>query len=887
MRIERSARLGAYEIVDVVGVGGMGEVYSARDLKLHRSLAIKVLPDMAAGDPERRDRFEREAQAIAALNHPNIVTIYSIEEGKSPSARDGRCTFLTMELVIGRPLSECIPASGMPLGRLLTIALAVVEGVAAAHQKGVTHRDLKPANIMLGEGEHAGRIKILDFGLAKLTGGVLSTDGATALPTAALTGQGVVLGTVAYMSPEQAEGKSIDARSDLFSIGVILYEMATGRRPFSGDTPISIISSIVKDTPKPLTDINTTLPRELERVVRRALAKDPERRYQTAKDLRNDLEDLKASLDSGALAMDAASAARAGARRSPGRWTAAALALSAGLLGLASYVALRPRPASVAGRPPVQMVSLTSTGTARSPAISPDGQYVAYVEASGSDQSVWLQQIAGSSRLRIVAPTPGMAVLGLTITPDSRFVDVVRRVGENPPQLWRVPFFGGEPRVIVDGTWSAPGWSPDGRQMAYLSQTGLVVAGADGSHPREIAGRTTPRRFLSLSYVMRHDLRPVWLADGKSIAVLGNDDTRGYTALQIFTVDVATGAMSQIDLPESREMMPGLGMARGPDGRSLLLTYITDGGPPQIVRVGPNGALTPMTSDVSQYAGLDSAGDVAVTSDRALKSSLWITDGAGGSPRQLEHDVASEVGRGGVAWSGDRLIYPASLPGGSGLWSKDTGATPAQLIVPGATTPTTSADGRTLIFMRGVGKLSLWRSGPEGRNAAEIPGATGYSPQLTPDGSTLFYVSGQTGRQQAFVVDVKSGGTPRQFSPVFVTSWGVQVSPDGRLVALLQGVGAGGREIDIVPTEGGEPVRRLAISGFRIQWTADGRGLSYIDPGTLSNIWVQPTAGGLPRQLTSFPDRRISSYAWSPDGKSIAIARTLETSDIVLLKGLQ
>jgi eukaryotic-like serine/threonine-protein kinase len=303
MPLDPGTRLGSYEIVSVLGIGGMGEVYRARDLRLQRDVALKALPDVAASDPERRERFRREALAVASLNHPHIVTIHSVEDA-------GSTVFLTMELVNGRSLAEALPAGGFPLERMLAIGIPVIEAVSAAHQKGITHRDLKPANIMLGEGDQAGRIKVLDFGLAKALHGDADVFGAglaaaladsptfTSLPK---TRQGVILGTAAYMSPEQAEGRPVDARTDLFSLGVILYEMATGRRPFTGDTSMSIVSSVLKDTPKLVTEINPALPAELNRIIRRALAKDPERRYQDARDLRNDLEELKAALDSGEL----------------------------------------------------------------------------------------------------------------------------------------------------------------------------------------------------------------------------------------------------------------------------------------------------------------------------------------------------------------------------------------------------------------------------------------------------------------------------------------------------------------------------------------------------------------------------------------------------------
>jgi serine/threonine protein kinase len=255
-----------YKILRLLGQGGMGEVYEAEDTKLGRRVALKVLPQHFAAVGDRRERFEREARTVAALNHPAIVTIHSVEE------IDG-LPFLTMELVDGKILGDLISARGMPLDRFLKIATPLADAVAAAHQQGVLHRDLKPANVMVtGEG----RVKVLDFGLAKFKE-EMNAAKAGVMPTRELTGEGKVLGTVAYMSPEQAEAKPIDQRSDIFSLGVVIYEMATGERPFKGDTSMSVISSILRDGPRSVTDVRPDLPRELARIIKRALAKDPER----------------------------------------------------------------------------------------------------------------------------------------------------------------------------------------------------------------------------------------------------------------------------------------------------------------------------------------------------------------------------------------------------------------------------------------------------------------------------------------------------------------------------------------------------------------------------------------------------------------------------------
>jgi serine/threonine protein kinase len=282
------SRIGTYEVVAPLGAGGMGEVYRARDTRLGRDVAIKVMPRQVADDPERRDRFEREARTVAALNHPNIVTLHSIEE-------DRGVLFQTMELVEGRTLSACVPRRGLPVDELLHLAIPLVDAVAAAHQRGVTHRYLKPANVMVTPD---GRVKVLDFGLAKVLPDSPLGD-PTMVTAAHLTREGRILGTLAYMSPEQAQGKPVDTRSDIFSLGILLYEMATGERPFKGDG-VSVLTAILRDSPASVTDVRADLPRDVSRILKRCLAKDPEDRYQTAKDLRSDLRLLQQDIDSGA-----------------------------------------------------------------------------------------------------------------------------------------------------------------------------------------------------------------------------------------------------------------------------------------------------------------------------------------------------------------------------------------------------------------------------------------------------------------------------------------------------------------------------------------------------------------------------------------------------------
>ena len=291
MSLQAGRTFSHYRILRQVGAGGMGEVYEAEDLKLGRRVALKVMPEETARDPLRRERFEREARAVAALNHPNIVTLHSVEEA------DG-LLFITLELLEGRTLRQTLPKGGLALGQLLDLAIPLAEALAAAHQGGITHRDLKPENVLI---TREGKLKVLDFGLAKVEAEAFQAAAGSVLPTRALTEEGKIVGTVAYMSPEQAEGKRVDARSDVFTLGIILYELSTGERPFKGDTTVSLLSSILKDHPRPLTELNASLPRDLARIVDRCLTKDPARRFQSAMGLATELQTLKKDSDSGEL----------------------------------------------------------------------------------------------------------------------------------------------------------------------------------------------------------------------------------------------------------------------------------------------------------------------------------------------------------------------------------------------------------------------------------------------------------------------------------------------------------------------------------------------------------------------------------------------------------
>jgi serine/threonine protein kinase len=535
MTLTPGMRVGPYELVSSLGAGGMGEVYRAHDPKLKRDVALKILPAHTAADPERRARFEREAQSVAALNHPNIVTIYSVEEA------DG-VLLLTMELVEGEPLDRLIVRGGLPLARILQIAIPLADAVSAAHQKGITHRDLKPANVMVTAD---GRVKVLDFGLAKLIEPALADASVSVLPTRVLRGEGRIVGTVAYMSPEQAEGKPLDYRSDIFSLGVLIYEMATGERPFTGETPASTISSILRDTPRSIAELNQGMPRDLALIVRRCLAKDPEQRTQSAKDLRNQLEDLKHTVDSGELSAQGAAGASTPIRNNvvPRRervaWLLAAIALIAVAAG-SVWVWRRP----VSNMPLVRFEVPTPTSSdLTSFALSPDGVQLVFAAAADGAPKLWVRRL-DETTARPLAVTEGASLpfwsphgsaIGFFADGKLKRVDVAGGTPQvladasggrggawssegvilftpgnalaNPDSvLMRISATGGTPTPVThlvagEGSHRWPQFLPDGRRFIFLSafgspdRNGIYLGGLDGEEPIRLLAAETPALF--------------------------------------------------------------------------------------------------------------------------------------------------------------------------------------------------------------------------------------------------------------------------------------------------------------------------------------------------------------------------------------------------------
>ncbi|HTA23478.1 MAG TPA: LpqB family beta-propeller domain-containing protein [Terriglobales bacterium] len=892
MGISSGTRVGPYEIVSPLGAGGMGEVYRARDSRLGREVAIKLLPSSFSQDADRLRRFEQEAQAASALNHPNILAVYDV------GTHDG-APYLVMELLEGATLRDRLSSGALPPRKAVEFAVQIAQGLAAAHDKGIVHRDLKPENIYACRD---GRIKILDFGLAKLIAPEPGDATVTGLDNQ--TEAGVVMGTAGYMSPEQVRGEKADQRSDIFSFGAVLYEMLSGERAFGGRSLADRASAILKEDPPDLLASGRNVPAALERIVHHCLEKDAERRFQSARDLAFHLESSSSISESGAAAALASS--RTGTAGTL-RWLIVFLVLVGAAAGAWWF-----RGRAQSGPGAVKFLRLTDyVGMEESPAFSPDGKAVAFVCDSTETRQIWIRLLAGGPPLQ-VTNSPG-AHLEPRWSQDSAAIIYFTPPtgGSTQGALWEVSALGGAPRQLVS-SMSGGDVSHDGKRLTFFRLNGrqieLVVADRDGSNPRVLT-QAAP----TFSY-----RQPRWSPDDNSIAYLHSQEN---WSDDVYVVSSTGGAPRRL----TSEVTLMSGLAWSPDGSHLIystsrgstLLYLPtlhlwqiskSGGKPQQLTFGEAGDESP---------DVDRDGRVVVSRKR-MQFDIWKFPVSGEPAENVRGAVrithqTGQVHTPSLDPSDHELVYLSDSGGHANLWVLPLGGgEPRQItfekdpnVVVGV--PIWSPDGSLITFasarlsaeVRGV---SYWVVHPDGSGLRFLVDLGTWA-TWSGDSKWLYYSESSpvqpTGSFRLMKMPV-GGGTP-----VVVrtdNARGPAVAPDGSAlyyVVPLQNLnGSMDYELRVARPENGPSTLLARISGERAPlWqglhpviSKDGKWLVMpLDDNMGSNIWVASTADGKLRRITDFGQRRTfiaRRISWSSDGKWVFAAVGEGDADIVQMDGL-
>ena len=922
--------IGHYEVLELLGAGGMGEVYLAQDTSLGRRVALKLLPALYTKDEDRLRRFEQEARTASALNHPNIVTIYEI--GHTDATH-----FIATEYIEGATLRSHLVTTGMKASEALDIAVQVASALAAAHAKGIVHRDIKPENIMVLKGDYSlhreNHVKVLDFGIAKLTEAG-SPDGEAPTKPLINTNQGVVLGTVSYMSPEQARAIVVDARTDIWSLGVVLYEMLAGKIPFEGETAEDIRAAILKDKLLPL---SAEVPERLKWIVEKALRKDREDRYQTAREFFSDLRELQkqevtsealrehslappasaaefVSSGQAAIAPIATGSTRkiaapptssaeyivgkiAGHKR--GFAIAAALTvlimggLAYGLIVLWRHNQSRPRVSSQSMR----ITRLTDNGKATSAAISPDGNYVVYAREDEGKQSIWLRQVATASEKEIVPPTDAQ-IVGLTFSRDGNLIYYTASPrNDQRGVLYQVPALGGTSRKVLENIFGPVGLSRDGKRLAFIRTVegathmdSLIVANVDGTGEQPLMTKE------GQAYL---DNGPAWSPDGKTI-VCGAGVGPDFVPESVVAVAVEGGKERWITSYRWNQVFSTVWLD---DGSGLIvLARANTIAEVQIWHISyPGGEVQRVTNDLNGYLKdslsltADSSALVAVQENTS--SRIWVNKLGESDDHARQITDGKFDGLNGVAWTPDGKILCVLKTGdNTDIWSMNRDGTERKQLTTDASdkwSPEMSPDGRYIVFssLRG-GFWNIWRMDADGSNHKQLTtGALGdHGPKFTPDGQWVLFWSWR-GAGSGMIMKVSiDGGEPVQLTD-YTSRWPT-ISPDGKLIAISyrdekQSVAW---RFAILPAAGVQPVKFLnmppsVFPSIGLGWTPDGTDLVYADTHEgVSNIWIQPIDGSTPKQLTNFKSDLIFRFALSPDGRQLLLARGTQTRDVVLIK---